>query len=225
MISKTNFTPAWACALSTFILAGSAHAQGAPPPALVPLPGWVPLPALAHVSIQSTPSTELELLPAGASPGSAAVARCTQYCDFWTAPGRYTLYAHDQSTGKRKELPLRVKTSSRFELQTGDDEARTAGLCLGAIGAASLGIGLIMIGASAMSHTGDHGDTGAVGLGFLVAGAVTTPIGWSMYSSNRTRLTRIDGSSEARTQTATQFRMGVMGVGLGGLGFGGMATF
>ncbi|HEY3254593.1 MAG TPA: hypothetical protein VGJ91_11615, partial [Polyangiaceae bacterium] len=108
-----NSMLAGACALSIFIVAGTAHAQAAPPP-------WYPQQYLAHISIQAAPATELEVVPSGDLAGSPPVARCTEYCDFWALPGKYTLYAHDHSSGEHKDLPLRIKQSSRFELEFGD---------------------------------------------------------------------------------------------------------
>src|SRR4051812_22394707 len=118
-----NSKPAWVCALSTFVFAGTAHAQTAPPEG-------VPQPYLAHISIHAAPSTQLEIVPADGWPGTEAVAHCTEYCDFWALPGRYTLYARDHTTGERKNLSLHIKQSSRFEFQSGDDTARSSGLVL-----------------------------------------------------------------------------------------------
>ena len=212
-----NSMLSWGCALSTMIVAETAHAQA--PPTL-----WYPPPNLAHISIQAAPATELEVTPAGASGGSAAVARCKQYCDFWAPLGRYTVHARDPGTGDRKELPLRIKKSSRFELEAGDDSTSTAGMFLGIAGAIALPIGLIALAAGASSSGDDGGATG-VGLGLLLAGAIATPVGWSMYASSRTRLTRIDGRSYTRAQTASRVRLGVTGVGAGGFGLGGTVTF
>ncbi len=126
MTWKLNFKARLAGALT--FLAGTAHAQTAP---------TVEAPAqqyLAHISIQAVPFTELVVVPQGAPPGSAAVARCMEYCDFWASPGKYTVYSRNHTTGVRKELSLRVKQSSRFVLHIGDDEDRQAGLVLGVSG-------------------------------------------------------------------------------------------
>ena len=229
MGAKLKSRAGWAAALSTFMLAGTAHAQAAPP-------AWYPQQysqqSLAHISIQAAPSTELEVVPAGGEAASA-VARCKEYCDFWALPGKYTLYARDHSSGERKDLSLRIKQSSRFELDPGDDDARSVGLVLGVGGSAAILAGFFMIMPALMSSM-CHGsncasdaerDTAAVGLGVLLAGAITTPIGWTMYSRNRTRLNRIDEGSYGAVEPPTELRVGVVGVGLGGLGLGGIATF
>jgi hypothetical protein len=139
-------------------------------------------------------------------------------------PGRYTLYARNHSTGEHKDLSLRIKRSSRFELETGDDAASSVGLVLGIGGSFSLGIGLIALAAGLGSSTDDGRSAETVGLGLLLAGAVATPVGWSMYASNRTHLTRIDRSSYSRTEIASRAQLGVVGV-IGGLGLGGLVTF
>lgn len=224
MGAKVNSRAGWLCALSSFLLAGAAHAQAAPP-------AWYPQQSLAHISIQAGSSTELEVVPAGGE-NAQAVARCREYCDFWALPGKYTLYARDYSSGERKDLSLRIKQSSRFELQPGDDDARTTGLALGIGGSVAILGGFIAIMPALMSSMCEGGcrsqseeDAAAVGLGLLLAGAIATPVGWTMYVHNRTRLKRIDEGSYGATETPSQLRVGVVGVGLGGLGLGGVATF
>ncbi|HKO52779.1 MAG TPA: hypothetical protein VJV79_33960 [Polyangiaceae bacterium] len=108
MTPKRNTQPIGACALSTLILAGTARAQSAP--------AQLPQSDLAHISIHAAPSTALEIVPASGWTGAVPVARCTDSCDFWALPGRYTLYARDHTTGKRQELPFRVEQSARFQL-------------------------------------------------------------------------------------------------------------
>lgn|GEM_PF-1327621 len=225
MAPKTNTLLASGCALSAFILAGQAHAQAAP--------AGYPAQYLAHISIQAAPGTELEVAPVGDAAGSPAVARCTEYCDFWALPGRYTLYSRDHNSGVRKDLTLRIKQSSRFELQAGDDSARDAGLGLGIGGSAAILTGLFLIlpvVMSSMCHdtncTSDgERDAATVGLGLLLAGAISTPIGWTMYAQNRTRLRRIDAAPYRASESSSEVRVGLVGMGLGGLGLGGVATF
>lgn len=162
-----------------------------------------------------------------------AVARCTEYCEFWAFPGRYTLYTRNHSNGERKDLSLRIKQSSRFRFEAGDDDARAAGLALGIGGSAALVAGFIMITPVIMSSmcedsnctTQGERDVATVGVVLMLAGAITTPIGWTMYVRNRTRLKRIDERSYASAESGTQVRVGVVNVGLGGLGVGGMVTF
>jgi len=209
-------------ALSTIAIAGVAHAQDAPP-------GY-PQQYLAHVSIHALPSTQLEVVPLDDSGGE--VASCTEYCDFWALPGRYTLYARDHSTGERKDLSLRIKQSSRFEFQAGDDSAREVGLGLGIGGSVSIIAGFVLIAPALLASmcegncsTEGQRNSAAVGLGFLLAGAITAPIGWTMFVHNRTRLKRIDERSYQAIETTSQVRLGVVSVGLSGLGLGGVAVF
>jgi len=226
MLSKMNHMPTWICALAISMLAGTAHAQ-------VPAPGWYPQQYPAHVSIQAEPSTELEVVVEGAPAGSAAVSRCTEYCDFWAWPGSYTLYSVDHSTKQRKQLSLRVKHSARYLFQAGDDDARTTGLALGIGGSAALLTGFVLtvpLMASVMCEDSNctspaERDAATAGLVLLVAGAITTPMGWIMYSGNRTRLRQIDEGRAASTEIRNQVRVGVVGVGLGGLGLGALGTF
>ena len=213
---------AWA--LSTFVLAAQAQAQ-------TPPPGWYPPPPyLAHVSVQAGPSAELSVLPAG---GSDAVARCTGYCDFWTLPGRYTLYSLDHSTGEREHLALRITQSSRFQLEPGDSSARTTGLVVGIGGSAAVVTGLILITSALLTSGCDGTSCGSdtdqavarVGLGFLLAGAIATPIGWTVFAHNRPRLQRIDEGATATTDGRGQVNLGVVGVGRGGWGLGAVGAF
>lgn len=218
-----NAKPAWLCALSTMILAGTAHAQPA-------APVWYPPEYLAHISIQATPTTQLEVVPEGGA--AAAVARCTEYCEFWALPGRYTVYAHDSLSGERKQLSVRLKNSSRFKLQAGDDQARNTGFGIAIGGSAAVLAGLVLVMPVLLSSICEHEnctseserDAAAAGLALLLAGSIAMPIGWSIYASNRTRLRRIDERSYQATETTGQVRVGLVGLG-GGLGLGGVATF
>jgi hypothetical protein len=213
MTTKTNCMPSWACALSTFVLAGTADAQ-------VAAPGWYPQQYPAHISVQAAPSTQLEVVPVGAPVGTPAVAQCTGYCDFWAWPGKYTLYARDPSTGQRKELSLRFKSSSRFTLEPGDDQASTAGLALGIAGSAAAITGVLwMLSADAEQYAATPG------IVVFFAGAAATPLGFIIYGNNRTRLSRFDEPSYPAIKGPGQVRVGVVGVGLGGFGLGGVATF
>ena len=224
-----NSKLAWAGALSTFILAGTAHAQVAPPV-------WYPQQYLAHVSIQARPFVELEVVPSRPTPSypsAPLVARCTEYCDFWTFPGTYTLYARDQSTGESKQLSLHIERSSRFDLQLGDDADRATGLGLGIGGSAAIFAGLIMMVPVLLSvmcegpscTTDAEQQVAVVGLGLVLGGAIATPIGWSMYIHNRTRLKRIHERSYQALESPNQVRVGVVGFARGGFGLGAIATF
>jgi hypothetical protein len=220
-----NSKLAFAFAISTFALAGAAQAQ---PPA----PQWYPAPYLAHVSIQAPPSTELEVVPAGAAEGSPAVARCTEYCDFWALPGRYTLYTRGHGDDESKQLSLRIKQSSRFLLDPGDEEGRTTGLAVATVGSVALIAGMGMMLAALVANSESDGEpsrgagsTGIAGILTFTAGMVVTPIGWVMYANNRTHLQRIDNRGYGSLERAKQVRVGVVGVGLGGFGLGGVASF
>jgi len=224
---------AWA--LSTFIVAGAARAQAQVPATdvRVPAPGWYPQQYAAHISIQAAPSTELEVVPAGAPSGSAAVARCREYCEFWAWPGKYTLYSRDNDSGARKELSLRIKQSTRYFFEPGDDDARALGfgLAIGGSVAFVTGFALVMPLLLAQtceeSHCTTQGkqDAATVGAAILLAGAITAPIGWGMYAHNRARLKRIDDRAYRADVPTPDVRIGLVGVGLGGLGLGAAATF
>ena len=176
---------------------------------------------------------QLELVPSEGWPGTGAVAHCTEYCDFWALPGRYTLYALDHTNGERRHLSLHVKQSSRFELEAGDPAARSSGLVLGIVGSAALFTGLILLGGALAAgdcpqttcSSDGRQTTAIVGLSVFVAGALATPAGWIMYASNRTRLKQLDDRPYPATGTFSQVRVGLAGVGSGGLGLAGVASF
>jgi len=219
-----NARPTLISAVATFLLAGTARAQSAP--------AWYPQPTPVHLSIQAPPFTELEIVPADA-PGSPAVARCSEYCDFWAWPGKYTLYSRDNTSKERRELPMRVKQSGRYVFEAGDADARATGLAVGIAGTVAIGAGFAMMIPAIMSQMcEDTNCTSAAerraanaGLVVLLAGVVSTPIGWTMYVGNRTRLKRVDDGSHALGEPRRQVRVSVVGVGLGGIGLGGLATF
>jgi len=235
MPSKTTTMQSWACALSTLIVAGAARAQAqAPAPeAQAPASAWYPQQYAAHVSIQAAPATELEVVPAGAPPGSAAVARCSEYCEFWAWPGKYTLYSRDNNTGTRRELPLRIKQSSRYFFEPGDDDARSLGLGLAIGGSVAFFTGFVLVMPLILAQTCEDSrcttqgkqDAATVGGALLLAGLIASPIGWGMYAHNRPRLKRIDDRAHRASKPTPEFRVGVVGVGLGGFGLGGVATF
>jgi hypothetical protein len=220
-----NFVSGWGCALSTLILTGNAQAQATALSAN---------PYLAHVSIQAVPTTELAIVPNSEPTGSTVVARCTEYCEFWTLPGKYTVHARDRISGTSKKLSLRIKQSSRFELDPGDDEASDTGFALAMGASAAMLAGLVLVMPALTSRwcdghdcstTKNQQDSAFVGLGLILAGMVTAPIGWAIYGNNRPRLKRIDERSRRAIETRSRVRVGVVGVGLGGLGLGALATF
>jgi hypothetical protein len=221
-----NAMSAWGCALSTWFLLGTAHAQ-------TPAPQGYPA-HLSHVSIQAAPATQLEVVPKTGAMDSPAVARCTAYCDFWAPPGKYVVYARDPLTGERKDLSLRIKQSSRFELQPGDDDARATGLAVALGASAAVVVGMVLVMPVLVSSACDgedctttnlQRDTAAVGLGLVLAGLIATPIGWIIYGSNGTRLKRIDERSQRASESQSQVRVGVVSVGPGALGLGALASF
>ena len=219
-----NFKLAYACAVSTLLAAGRAHAQA-------PAPVWYPPQGLAHISVQAKPSTELEVVPAGEPAGSAAIARCKEYCDFWALPGRYTLYAKNHGDEEPRRLSLRIKKSSRYTLDAGDEKTATEGLVLGIAGSGLILGGFLTLSLGFLATECPNGgscgrsDVMAAGLVVLLAGVVTTPIGWGVYAANRTRLKRIDEEEYGAAEPQKQVRVGVVGLGMGGLGLGGVATF
>lgn len=189
---------------------GVGHAQSEP---------YFAEPPRAYVSIRSKSATDLRVVPTGSND---AVAECFRRCDFWALPGRYTLYTRDHDSGAQHELGLKVNGWRSYELQQGNDSARGLGLALGVGGAVSIFAGVLLtlpVVMSSMCHdtdcvSDDERMAARIGLGALVAGAVMTPIGWTMFSHNRTRLRPLD-----------ELRMGVVGFGQGGVGFGSAARF
>lgn len=186
--------------------------------------------AAAHVAIYSgTGNTHLRLVPAGST---EPVADCVGMCDFAALPGRYTLYTHDASTGADHELSLRIRRSSRFQLQQGDDGARDAGLALGITGSVSIVAGFFMVLPVVLSSmcedtnctTSDERLTAEVGLGLLLGGIVATPIGFTVFAHNRTKLKLIDESPYEARSNGPSLRLGLVGVN-GGVGLGGVGSF
>jgi hypothetical protein len=204
--------------LATWGVVGQARAQGQ---------AW---PNAAHVAIYTgTGSMHLRLVPAGSK---EAVADCVGICDFSALPGRYTLYTHDASTGADHELSLRIRRSSRFQLQQGDDGLRDAGLVVGITGSVSVVAGLFMVMPLVLSSmcedwnctSDDERLVGRIGLGLMLGGIVATPIGFTMFAHNRTKLKLIDESPYEAQSSGPSLRLGVMGVN-GGVGLGGVGTF
>src|SRR6478735_4919950 len=150
MPSKMNSKPIWASLLLAFSLSNAAHAQTVAPAAPT-APVWYPQVPLAHVRIDAAPSVELKVVYTEAPPGTEPVARCQDHCDFWAWPGKYTLYARDRSTGKQKQLPLRIKRSSRYVYEAGDDGRATAGLVVAGVGSAAAVTALVLLTKSLVS--------------------------------------------------------------------------
>jgi len=184
----------------------------------------------AHVSIGAgNRAASLQIVPEG---GAGPVAECDNYCDFWALPGRYTLYTRDHGSGEEHTLRFRIKRSARYTLQQGDDSARDVGLTVGIAGSVALFAGFLMtmpVVLASMcedSNCVSDGDRtwAKVGLGFMAAGAIATPLGFSVFSHNRTLLRPLAEPAYAEHDAATSVRVGIIGVS-GGLGLGGVALF
>jgi hypothetical protein len=124
------------------------------------------------------------------------VAECQRRCVLYIAPGRYVVQARNLQTGADHQIGIRVRGASRFVFAEGDDTARTTGLVLGIVGPALLLTGMVLITPVVMSagcHDPDcttegEGKAARIGLGALLVGAIATPVGWSVFAGNRTRL-------------------------------------
>lgn len=184
----------------------------------------------AHVSISAG---ERALSLRIAAQGEARpIEECENYCDFWALPGSYTLYTYDHASGERRELAFRVKRSARYTLQIGDDTARDVGLAVGISGAASIVVGMFLVAPVVLSAMCEGSDcvsdrerrTANIGLGLLLGGAVATPVGFTIFSKNRTMLRPIRERAAENGEPGPSVRVGVIGVN-GGLGLGGVALF
>ena len=184
----------------------------------------------AHVSIGAgNRAASLQIVPEGSA---SPVAECDNYCDFWALPGRYTLYTRDHGSGAAHTLRFRIKRSARYTLQEGDESARDVGLTVGIGGAVAIFSGLLMtmpvVLASMCEDSNCVSDSdrtwAKVGLGFMAAGAIATPIGFSVFSHNRTLLRPLAEPAYAEHDAGTSVRVGIIGVS-GGLGLGGVALF
>lgn len=215
--------PAWNCLLLLLFGALDAHAQSA-------FAGDYGAPYGAHVSISAGKrALSLRIAPQGEA---KPIEECENYCDFWALPGRYTLYTFDHASGERRELDFRVKQSARYTLQMGDDTARDVGLAVGISGAASIVAGMFLVAPVVLSAMCEGSDCVSdrerqranIGLGLLLGGAVATPVGFTIFSKNRTLLRRIREPAYATEEPGPSVRVGVIGVN-GGLGLGGVALF
>jgi len=215
--------PALSCSLLLLFGALDARAQSA-------FAGDYGEPYGAHVSISAgARPLSLQIVPEGAA---KPIEQCENYCDFWALPGRYTLYTFDHASGERRELGFRVKRSARYSLQMGDETARDVGLAVGITGSAAIVAGLFMIAPVVLSSMCEGSNcvsaserrTANIGLGLLAGGAVATPIGFSVFSKNRTMLRPIRERAAVTSEPGPSLRVGVIGVS-GGLGLGGVAIF
>jgi hypothetical protein len=184
----------------------------------------------AHVSISAgKPGEALQIVPDG---DEKPVAECDNYCDFWALPGRYTLYTSGNGDGEKHTLHFRIKRSARYTLREGDDSARDAGLTLGIAGSVAIVAGFFMTMPLVLSSvcedsncaTNSDRNWAAAGLGFMAAGAIATPIGFVVFSHNRTKLQPLAEPSYIGQNAITSVRVGVIGVNAG-LALGGSAVF
>ncbi len=180
---------------------------------------WV---RLAHVSISAPAGIErMAVLSQG-----NVVAECSNYCDFWAPPGRYTFYASDGGSDRTK-LSLRIKDNARLAYQEEDETMRSAGMVLGLFGSLSTVVGLVVLfanadvgGDSPMPQSTSRSAEAAGGL-MALGGAIATPIGFVMFSHGRAKLTPV-AADEAKSTPHLQ--LGFVGVS-GGIGLGGGAVF
>jgi hypothetical protein len=173
-------------------------------------------------------SVRLQLTPLD---GKEPVADCTGHCVFWAPLGRYTLNVTNLATGAQHELRLRVERPNNFELKEGNDTAKYAGLALGAAGSAAIVASLFMVAPVVLSAmcedsnctTNSQRRTANIGLGFLLGGGVAAPVGWVMFSRNRTRL--VVGPAAAGADTEQGLRVGILGLSPGVFGLAGTTRF
>jgi hypothetical protein len=160
------------------------------------------------------------------------VAQCPGQCSVLLWPGQYTLYATDAS-GRESKGALTVDGPRLFVATPPSSTARSAGLALGIVGIAAVGLGFLIVvfdcgGDSDNScDTGQARDVAATGLLTLAAGAVMAPIGWVMYAKNRdlhieSRLSPAGSNASAHAASAS---FGVVPLPRGGFGFGAAAQF
>jgi hypothetical protein len=198
--------------------------------------------ARAQDAPRSTPraGAEVPVLISGAAPSvklrvvdadtDETVAECQGRCLFSTKRGRYTVYTRDAVADTRRQLSVVIEGRSHFVFEEGNDAVRNGGLVLGIVGPAAIVTGFLMMTPALLSggcHDPDCTTDGEqlaarVGLGLLIGGAVATPVGWTVFASNRARLVlRADSS----TRLAPRLGVSVGGVGGGGLGLVGSARF
>ena len=161
--------------------------------------------------------------------GGQIAADCPGQCSVLLWPGQYMLDAMD-ARGRESTGALTVVGPQLFVATSPSIAARSAGLALGIVGTAAVGVGLIIVLVECGGDAGASCDTGqarsvrTAGVLSLAAGAVMAPIGWVMYSKNH------DLHIESRLSPAVPVRagsasFGVMPLPQGGVGFGAAAHF
>ena len=160
------------------------------------------------------------------------VAQCQGQCLFSAKRGRYTVYTRDSAAKTRRQLKVVIKGRSHFVFEEGNDAARDGGLVLGIVGPAAIFTGFLLMAPALLSsgcHQQDCTTAGEelaarIGLGLLIGGVVMTPVGWTVFASNRAHLT-LRSDSAASLAPAPRLRVSVAGVGVAGLGLVGAAHF
>jgi hypothetical protein len=159
------------------------------------------------------------------------VAFCRGPCAFHARPGRFTAWSFDEESGERHEIGLRVRRASHFNFEPGDDTERTAGLIVGIAGPTLILTGFILVAPVLLSSMCEESNctsegqqtAGKIGVGALLLGAIATPIGWSMFSSGRTRFVQTS-TEDTSTQRLFSLRLSLAGAP-GGLGIAGSGRF
>lgn len=174
-------------------------------------------------------SVSLEVV---ASDTDDIVASCTGPCTFRAPRGRYVVYTTDAATGDRRQVGLRLRHDSHFYYRAGDSTAKTTGLVVGIVGPTLIFTGFLLVLPALFAGTcaSDQGcssegksNAARIGLGAMLVGAIATPIGWTTFASNRTKLIEQDTDAEARR--GLQLRVGVARFGPDSLGLVGVGHF
>ena len=160
------------------------------------------------------------------------VASCRGPCSFHAPAGHYTVYSRDDETGDRHELGLRVRHAGHFRFDAGDSTAKTTGLVIGIAGPTLIMTGFILIAPALLSNSCEDNECSSngqrtasqIGLGALVLGAVATPIGWTMFASNRTRFVEMHAEDTSTPETFS-LRLGLAGLAPGAFGVAGTGRF
>jgi hypothetical protein len=165
-------------------------------------------------------------------PGSDDIlGRCARSCTWSLTPGDYTLYAKDLTTGVVHDTSISLKRSVAYQLDPGNPSAAAVGLGLGVGGTLALLGGALAI-VSATEGSGDSGCSSCghsdpvlavTGVGFLLAGAITAPIGFIMFGLNRRTLTT-SWEEEAHWQRPA-LGLGLVGLPGAGAGLGAALRF
>jgi hypothetical protein len=153
------------------------------------------------------------------------VALCRGPCAFRAPRGRYVVYSTDAETGERRELGLQLRHDDHFYYRAGDDSAKTTGLVIGIAGPALIVTGMFMLFPALMAQDPTDGQQNAarIGLAAMWVGAVATPIGWTTFASNRTKL--IEASPNEARRDGLELRLGLARFGPSSLGIAGTGHF